>query len=862
MGGAAAAEIAETLATLATPYLARNVAYPLNGRNAEKFLREYEPLFSARFTTPEMYCKHLHNAVPHRFMRVIEEWDEFKDLDWEGVKERMVEEFGEGDDDDSPDRLYEVIDRQLEGRRKIRTRQDLDDYYRRFKRHSEPLVKKEILSWQSESSLFLKGLPRELVKEYESLRKLARSLLPSVEQMARDKEAATGWQVTSAEMVEIRKKHKEDDLKYRRELHIGELYGEMLKLLRGGGRTSRRGRDTRRRDFYDSDSDSEEEAEDRRDRWRNDRSPSPAPRSVRFLGLPLSFIRRQESESTPSTATRSALSSKSRSGAGTEDNGSRSSSLPDDFINDFRRLVVNTTTMSQELAMMKQEFARFQQPGPFYGGNVQGPQQGQFGNQGQAQRGSQGFGYGGLDANMRGGQTRPNGYATGANATPYTPRNSGLDCRGCGLGGHPTRACPKVLERKSKGDVTEGESGRYYFRGRECPLPHRLPEGMPTYEALWDAWEKGLEQRNGANRGGNGSMGQDGQGTGLAMRTNVGFFSSADERDEDEAPFDVYAASRQVRARTPIRGEPRPVSIPPRVLFDPLAKEVGKVKVEASEAPLRDEEMTEASAATNATSTTRRRAAQSMLRTPVSQRFSVPSALEHVLNGTKVELPLGMLLAVSNDLSKGVAQQCQRRRVPIDATTASGYHDEMTEDDYDTHILRTNSGFNDQLSAYYCAPIGCMRVVINGKSVLALVDGGSQVSLIQEATCRELGIACTSTVGHSLRSQNDGVKDLGKVCRNVAVGVGGSEVICKFFVSESSSTQPAILLGSPFMAAARGKQTWHADGTSSLNMEIGGVSMTVDLLSVGSTMTTIREDRVGDGNIWEHDNTRDDSSEN
>ncbi|SGY54919.1 BQ5605_C006g03931 [Microbotryum silenes-dioicae] len=91
-----------------------------------------------------------------------------------------------------------------------------------------------------------------------------------------------------------------------------------------------------------------------------------------------------------------------------------------------------------------------------------------------------------------------------------------------------------------------------------------------------------------------------------------------------------------------------------------------------------------------------------------------------------------------------------------------------------------------------------MRVVINGKSVLALVDGGSQVSLIQEATCRELGIACTSTVGHSLRSQNDGVKDLGKVCRNVAVGVGGSEVICKFFVSESSSTQPAILLGSPF----------------------------------------------------------------
>ncbi|KDE02815.1 hypothetical protein MVLG_06652 [Microbotryum lychnidis-dioicae p1A1 Lamole] len=106
------------------------------------------------------------------------------------------------------------------------------------------------------------------------------------------------------------------------------------------------------------------------------------------------------------------------------------------------------------------------------------------------------------------------------------------------------------------------------------------------------------------------------------------------------------------------------------------------------EIPLRDEEMTEASATTNATSNTRRRrAAQSVLRTPVSQRFSTENVLSHVLSDTKVELSLGMLLAASPDLSKGVAQQCQRRRVPINSTTAaSGVYNEMTEDAQDEFI--------------------------------------------------------------------------------------------------------------------------------------------------------------------------------
>ncbi|SCZ97595.1 BZ3500_MvSof-1268-A1-R1_Chr4-3g07280 [Microbotryum saponariae] len=42
-----------------------------------------------------------------------------------------------------------------------------------------------------------------------------------------------------------------------------------------------------------------------------------------------------------------------------------------------------------------------------------------------------------------------------------------------------------------------------------------------------------------------------GQGTGTAMRTNVAFFSSADESNEQGAPVDLYAASRQGCARTP-----------------------------------------------------------------------------------------------------------------------------------------------------------------------------------------------------------------------------------------------------------------------------------------------------------------------
>ncbi|KDE03268.1 hypothetical protein MVLG_06225 [Microbotryum lychnidis-dioicae p1A1 Lamole] len=137
----------------------------MNGRNAETFLRDNERSFSQHFTTAEMFCRYLHKELPHRFMRVIEEWEEYKSGDWAGVKEKMIQEYGEGDDDDSPDHLYDVIYRQLKGKHKLQTRNDLKDYYRRFKRHSEPLVKKEILSWQTESSLFLKGLPKDIVQE-------------------------------------------------------------------------------------------------------------------------------------------------------------------------------------------------------------------------------------------------------------------------------------------------------------------------------------------------------------------------------------------------------------------------------------------------------------------------------------------------------------------------------------------------------------------------------------------------------------------------------------------------------------------------------------------------------------------------
>ncbi|SGY55071.1 BQ5605_C006g03959 [Microbotryum silenes-dioicae] len=191
-------------------------------------------------------------------------------------------------------------------------------------------------------------------------------------------------------MKAIRKQFKDDELKFRREPCVSELYGEIWKMVKEGSRTPRQGRDNRVDDFYDSDSGSEGERGGRRgdqggyrDKPRNDRAPSPGPRNVRFSGLPLSFTRRQDSDSSPSTATHSALSSKSRSGtgSGTEDSGQRSSSLPDDFLNNFCRLVVSTTTMSQELMSMKQDSARLQRPTSFYGGNIQEPQQMQPGGQ-------------------------------------------------------------------------------------------------------------------------------------------------------------------------------------------------------------------------------------------------------------------------------------------------------------------------------------------------------------------------------------------------------------------------------------------------------------------------------------------------
>ncbi|SGY55066.1 BQ5605_C006g03958 [Microbotryum silenes-dioicae] len=142
------------MASLANPFLAKGVEYAMNGKNTKKFLRAYERSFSQHFTTAETFCRYLHKELPHRFMRMIEEWEEYNSGDWAG----------------------------LEGKHKLQTCNDLKDYYRRFKCHSEPLVKKEILSWQTGSSLFLEGLPKDIVEEYHTMRGFLRKLIPSAEQ--------------------------------------------------------------------------------------------------------------------------------------------------------------------------------------------------------------------------------------------------------------------------------------------------------------------------------------------------------------------------------------------------------------------------------------------------------------------------------------------------------------------------------------------------------------------------------------------------------------------------------------------------------------------------------------------------------
>ncbi|SGY89977.1 BQ5605_C039g11781 [Microbotryum silenes-dioicae] len=187
-----AEQVVGRMASLASPFLAKEVEYAMNGGNAEKFLRDYERSFSQHFTTAETFCRCLQKEVPHRFMQVIEEWEEYKSGDWAGVKEKMIQEYGEGDDDDSPDLsdFYDVIYRQLKGKHRLQTRNDLQDYYRRFKRHSEPLVKKEILSWQTESSLFLEGLPKDIVQEYYGIAK--RSIKDDMEPRPKTRETRDG----------------------------------------------------------------------------------------------------------------------------------------------------------------------------------------------------------------------------------------------------------------------------------------------------------------------------------------------------------------------------------------------------------------------------------------------------------------------------------------------------------------------------------------------------------------------------------------------------------------------------------------------------------------------------------------------
>lgn len=148
-----------------------------SGEKITFFLDKYQTYYRQQQYSGEMLCNSLCLHMKESLWELIEELEEFQDQEWENLKEKMKEIFGDEDKDEYLlEDLDDFIRKQLK-KDKIRNISELNKIYQTFTEISKKLVLSQTLPWQHESTLFSKLLPKSVLNYIDTQRKMEQYLL-------------------------------------------------------------------------------------------------------------------------------------------------------------------------------------------------------------------------------------------------------------------------------------------------------------------------------------------------------------------------------------------------------------------------------------------------------------------------------------------------------------------------------------------------------------------------------------------------------------------------------------------------------------------------------------------------------------
>lgn len=831
------------------------------GRNTSKFLKTFDLACDATGATDEDRCLQLALYLPRTEQEILKKKKAWKERDWERVKEIMLDEF-----EDEEENRWSPVDMEdcaEKARRKgVKTVNDFVRYHRRFRRITDSLKEKDIISHQEESTIFLTGLSKALRKRYEDLR--SRRRLDS-------KLVAPGAPKTDTE------KEDEDAPLVRRQLRTTALHRvipplkdiakDVTAILRDDElyRGSRRSRHHR---YHSSDSDSSSEDD-------SDSSDSDTDTSA------------DESSSSSDSDSDSDGRKKGRKGRKEKKgkSGKKDKKGKKEKKTEKKGKKADTSTPAPSEGSMSELARQFGDQLKIFASGFQAQQQQPpYPPQAPYQR-PQYAPY--VPSGPYTSNTTAGPYAT-ANGTPTTrPTLQPYGCHTCGSRTHgfkDSHLCEPMKDFLARGIVSQDARGNYAYRDQgRFPMSGDIQE--PNFK-LWVENQEAARARSSAPEGAKNTrfaevnvteyhhQAQEPSAQAWAGYTST-LHKSGTIRDwgsesdlEDDGHYQVEAKRARIAETGSSQNSAPAVKRPDTRSAEARRKENQDVAAKGNTflAPTPIKVTSPASAAATSarsdddevmTEATVRRKATHHLKNQLEGRHTKDSVVTKLLD-TGISMPLGMLLASSPDLAKALVKMCQRRRVPLpDDKETVVYNGNLAQfPEYilpDGTILEAHAG--ETTSVSYSHPLGRLSLSISGKDVEGLVDCGSMICLISEAFRKRAGLTAIKRSGDTIRGIGGESSSLGGICENVPVTIGGVVTHQHFFVSEKTSVD--ILLGLPFLVSVQAQLNYSPSGSANLLMKIGSKTLDATLNRIGSAQKKLHNDvddwNTGDwqGNVSE-----------
>lgn len=142
------------------------------GGGVSKFLNRYEEVGEKYGCTEQILCDrlvlHLSNNV-YTMMRNVREW---REGDWKGTKEVMMEMFGDEEEDSYTVSDLDKFVRKMKKRGRVDSAQMLSKAFRGHTDISKRLVREGVITWREETRSFLGLIPHDIFADLETVQKL------------------------------------------------------------------------------------------------------------------------------------------------------------------------------------------------------------------------------------------------------------------------------------------------------------------------------------------------------------------------------------------------------------------------------------------------------------------------------------------------------------------------------------------------------------------------------------------------------------------------------------------------------------------------------------------------------------------